>query len=54
MNLDMTLKRTEAQEQEVGWTPSEEDVAFLDMALDNIAATENDSRYWNIHTFYLR
>eukprot|EP00435_Cladocopium_sp_Y103_P041347 s14_g11.t1 len=25
VNLDMTLKRTEAQEQEVGWTPREED-----------------------------
>lgn len=31
VNLDMTLKRTEAQEQEVGWTPSEEDCILATM-----------------------
>ncbi|CAE7261069.1 aneA [Symbiodinium sp. CCMP2456] len=31
VNLDMTLKRTRAQEQEVGWTPSEEDCVLATM-----------------------
>ena len=31
VNLDMTLKRTSAQEQEIGWTPSEEECLLATM-----------------------